>query len=221
MGEVIATCGHPTSKTDAGTEDKGHYNEDIQYRGKGSFHVGGTYRGSSQGVETWYYDQGPRKLVKILTFEGVVLKKIKNGPYGKRKTNRKNIPVSTSLPKVEKSSIPSSDFKQDNKAAIGNISISGSPHGAKVYLDEYHAGDIPCTIEQIEVGPHNIMVKKEDYQDWKKRIIVKPHDTLFLDICLEAEESEVNQVEGPPIKNLKAYKWTDEKGNVHITNIPR
>jgi len=77
--------------------------------------------------------------------------------------------------------------KQDSFTETGRIHISGSPNGAEVYLNEYYAGVIPCTLEKVKEGPHNVMVKYEGYKDWKMRVIVTADETLSLIINLENE----------------------------------
>lgn len=77
--------------------------------------------------------------------------------------------------------------KQESFTETGKIHISGSPNEAKVYLDEYYAGVIPCTLEKVKEGPHNVMVKYEGYKDWKIRVIVTADETLSLIVNLEVE----------------------------------
>jgi len=76
---------------------------------------------------------------------------------------------------------------QSKYKETSNIHISGSPNGAEVYLDEYYAGVIPCTLEKVKEGPHNLMVKYGGYKDWKMRVIVNADETLSLIVNLEVE----------------------------------
>jgi len=69
----------------------------------------------------------------------------------------------------------------------GSISITGRPFSADVYLDENHEGIIPCTVEHLEAGAYNLRVKKENFQDHKERVLVKPGETLYLKVYLEPE----------------------------------
>lgn len=67
----------------------------------------------------------------------------------------------------------------------GRISIFGHPHFAEVYLDGKYVGETPFTLENVEPGAHDIRVKKEEYENWQKRVIVKPGETLHLEVYLD------------------------------------
>ena len=76
---------------------------------------------------------------------------------------------------------------QSKPKETGKIHISGTPYGAAVFLDEYYAGTIPCTLEKVNEGPHNVKIKYEGFKDWKIRVIVTADETLSLIVNLEEE----------------------------------
>jgi formylglycine-generating enzyme required for sulfatase activity len=66
----------------------------------------------------------------------------------------------------------------------GSISLSGSPEGAKVYLDGYYSGRLPCTIEHVEPGRHTLKVKIAGYQDWEEKVRVVAGEIQRLEVKL-------------------------------------
>jgi hypothetical protein len=80
--EVLAKCGEPETVDEAivetgvvGRPKKGVTEPSQRKRTK----VGTT---STRSIETWTYNFGPSQFMKILTFEGSVLKRIDDGDYG-------------------------------------------------------------------------------------------------------------------------------------------
>ncbi len=56
----------------------------------------------------------------------------------------------------------------------GEVSISSTPTGAKVYLDGKNSGYVtPNTLEDVDVGKHTIKLTKKGYKDWKKEVSVE------------------------------------------------
>ena len=79
----------------------------------------------------------------------------------------------------------------ERAVTTGSISLSGTPEGAKVYLDGYFAGDLPCTLEEVEAGRHTIAVKKSGYKDWEEKVMVVPGEILKKEANLETELKRV------------------------------
>jgi hypothetical protein len=46
---------------------------------------------------------------------------------------------------------------------------------------------IPFTIEYVEPGPHTVRIIKDDYKDWTKPVMVKPGETLYLEVYLDKD----------------------------------
>ena len=171
-------------------------------------------------VERWYYDFGSHKFIQILTFRGGILKKIETGDYGGAKWDITG-PDGTETVKEE-------ETEASSELIYGRISVVGSPHGAEIYLNGLHVGNIPSRFEQMEAGAHQIVIKSKGYKDWVKRVIVKAGTTSYLSIYLEPEKAEIEETDNeesdrrgiPSVPSRKVYKWTDEKGHIHITDTP-
>lgn len=171
-------------------------------------------------VERWYYDFGSHKFIQVLTFRGGILKKIETGDYGGANWDF----TGTKDQETDKTE----DTEASSALIYGMISVVGSPNGAKVYLNEQYAGNIPCRLELMEPGAHNLIIMNEGYKDWAKRVIVKAGKISYLNVYLEPDKSETDKTDtnesGPEdsssIPVRKVYKWTDEKGHIHITDIP-
>jgi len=72
----------------------------------------------------------------------------------------------------------------------GIIKMKGTPTGAKVYIDGYFAGNIPCMLTSIEPGTHTIEVKKGGYLDWDRVVTMVPGKTVEVRADLEEERKE-------------------------------
>ncbi|HUU74510.1 MAG TPA: PEGA domain-containing protein [Methanoregulaceae archaeon] len=54
----------------------------------------------------------------------------------------------------------------------GTISVSSSPSGAEVYLDNVFRGYSPQTIQDVASGSHVVLMKLGGYQDWQSTVQV-------------------------------------------------
>jgi hypothetical protein len=131
-------------------------------------------------VEKWFYDFGTHRLIHILTFEGGILKEIELGGYGGARW--------PSAESGETKTREKEEIEDSRTLRYGTISVYGSPYGARVYLDEYHVGNIPCTLEEMEVGAYNLVIRSKGYADWAKRVIVEADRTSFLSVYLQPAE---------------------------------
>lgn len=192
----------------------------------------GAYAEYSVRVENWYYDRGSHDFIYVLTFIGGRLANIKTSGYGGRgdwgeAREERYAPSGEGRriagPRSDLPASPPEDLSRVERATTGRIDLVGSPYGAKVYLNGYYAGNVPCTLEEVEAGRHNLLVTHKGYLDWRERIRVKADVTLWLAIHLEPEkrdEDESDSDEGEPATLKKLYKWTDETGRIHITDLP-
>lgn len=214
--EVLNKCGDPTSREVVRTEVRGGYlgltdetEEDLSVERR-------YYKEVYVKVERWHYDFGPHKFMKILTFRGGVLTRIKRVGYGTVGTGASGSKASESG-NLQEPATPRN---------FGSISLLGTPYGARVYVDGNYVGNIPCTLEQMQAGVHNLLVTNEGYKDWAERVVVTKERTLALDVYLEREKVDRPKNEQPADAKSnsdpprKVYKWTDEKGHVHITDRP-
>ncbi|MHC4184078.1 MAG: DUF2845 domain-containing protein, partial [Planctomycetota bacterium] len=175
--EVLIECGSPTYKEVTRIETEKGYRETFPY--------GGTFGEVSQIVETWYYNCGPHRFIKILTFRGGLLKSIDTGDYGSGESDC----VGAKKRKIHDDTRPYAGETEESRAssslAYGRISIFGFPHFARVYLDGKLVGDVPSTLEFVEPGKHDLKVTREGYEDWEKRVIVKSGETIHLEVNLD------------------------------------
>jgi hypothetical protein len=179
--EVVIKCGEPTTKEvnriETNKRQTGEWKPSRRYSGEVTYFI-----------ETWTYNCGPHKFIKILTFRGGILKDIKLGRYGSGESDclgakRRQYPKPDLPP-------PENDVADPSPALVeeyGRISIFGLPHFAEIYLDGEFVGKMPSTVEVIPSGAHVVTVKMADYKDWTKRVIVKSGETLFLEVYLENE----------------------------------
>lgn len=175
--EVLIECGPPTYKEITKIETERDYRE--------TFPFAGPYDEVTQIVEAWYYNCGPHKFIKILTFRGGILRRVDTGDYGSGESDcigaeRRRV---REKPRSDAGEVEIPTFSRD--LGYGRVSIFGHPHFAEVYLDGKYMGDLPCTLDYVEPGTHDLRVTKAEYDDWEKRITVKAGETLHLEVYLD------------------------------------
>ena len=69
-------------------------------------------------------------------------------------------------------------------STTGTISVSSSPSGANVYMDNAYKGITPLTITDVSSGTHTIEVKLEGYQDWSTSVQVTAGGTASVPASL-------------------------------------
>ena len=223
--EVLTRCGKPTFVEEAASIRRGAGRSAKLDAGEGLVVKKRRFTESTQRVENWYYDRGTSEFVYVLTFIGGVLSNIKTEGYGTVKgreaTEQGNASLGESGSRQRTPLSPPEEVGR--KATTGRIDLIGSPAGARVYLDGYYSGNLPCIIEGVEAGSYGLEVRQEGFKEWKERILVKADSTLGLMIHLE---SELQEKEGPSAGDAegasqkKLYKWTDPSGRIHITDTP-
>lgn len=179
--DVLLRCGPPSFKELKRVITEGSYGGRVPH---GFPHGSGGYSEVTETVETWYYNCGAHRFVKILTFRGGLLNRVHVGRYGsgesdcigaERRREREEARARTE--KLTDSGLP-------EKAEYGRISVFGRPYFAEVYLDGNYVGDLPCTVENVAPGLHELRVTRSDYEDWAKRVAIEPGETLFLEVYL-------------------------------------
>lgn len=177
--EVLIKCGEPSFSEFTSLEFERPYREDLSH-------------GSSPGkttylVEKWYYNCGPHKFIKILTFRNGKVRNIESGTYGRGESDcrgaKKRMENSEHSP-AENEPTESVHLNDQN---YGGITVFGYPHRAMVYLDNKFVGEVPFTVEYVEPGPHTLRIIKEDYKDWTKPVMVKPGETVYLEVYLDKD----------------------------------
>jgi PKD repeat protein len=56
--------------------------------------------------------------------------------------------------------------------AFGSISVSSTPSGANIYLDNEYKGLTPLTLNSVTNGNHVVLIKQTGYQDWSQNVVV-------------------------------------------------
>jgi hypothetical protein len=215
--EVLLKCGEPTLREEAATITSGSWRERLRERGRlkeGPLSNRGTYGETRVRVENWYYDRGMNDFIYKLTFIGGVLSNIRTLSYGGLMKPQEEKGLSPPPPPATK--------ETQTSLSQGRIDILGSPVGAKVHLNGFYVGDIPCTIEEVDAGGYTLTVSMDGFKDWEDRVNVRADATLWLTVNLERDSSGQDR---PPSENetpssKKLYKWTDGRGRIHITDSP-
>lgn len=166
--EVLLECGPPTYKELRKIE--------TETSPRGVFPYGRPYNEVTQIIETWYYNCGPNRFIKILTFRGGILKKIDVGHYGSG--------ASDCIGAERRKGTVEGPLRSE-ALEYGRISVFGFPQYAQVYLDGKPVGELPCTIEDVAPGRHELSVAKAGYKDWRRNVRVIPGETLHLEINLD------------------------------------
>lgn len=83
--------------------------------------------------------------------------------------------------KITEISINAKDNKKADVAYsdfVGKISLTSEPEGASAFLDGLRKGTTPCTIEDVTIGEHKIVLKKDGYFDSnEKKVTVSEDET--------------------------------------------
>ena|GEM_PF-1946815 len=64
---------------------------------------------------------------------------------------------------------------------VGWISITSTPEGAEVYLNDSLTGEVTnCLLNEVPTGDHTIKLLLDDYKEWSKDVTVEEGDTVEL-----------------------------------------
>ena len=55
---------------------------------------------------------------------------------------------------------------------LGSLEVKSVPDNADIYMDNKNVGLTPVILNDITVGEHTVIIKKEGYQDWSAKISV-------------------------------------------------
>lgn len=221
--QVLLKCGEPTYAEEAASIKSGTFRSE-QFEPDERFTLKeGTYTETKQKVEHWYYDRGSHDFIYVLTFIGGRLVNIKTAGYGTQKGFQESLRRNAPSDREERDTPVREDavgrpVKEAGKT--GKIDLVGYPAGAKVYLDEHYVGTIPCTLDSVEPGSYEFLVRQEAFKDWREKILVRADTTTWLAVYLEPEKREAVRPEEEPPQARQLYKWADETGRIHITDSP-
>ena len=179
--QVLLRCGPPSFKELKRVITEGTYGRRFPHgfpQGKGG------YSEVTETVETWYYNCGTHRFVKILTFRAGLLRRVRVGRYGSGESDCIGAERRREREEARARAGEAADYTLSKKSEYGRISVFGRPHFAEVYLDGKYVGDLPCTVENVEPGLHELRVTRSEYEDWEKRVTIDPGETLFLEVYL-------------------------------------
>jgi hypothetical protein len=179
--QVLLRCGPPSFKELKRVITEGTYGRRFPH---GFPKEKGGYSEVTESVETWYYNCGTHRFVKILTFRAGLLRRVRVGRYGSGESDCIGAERRRAREEARARAGEVAEYTLSKKSEYGRISVFGRPHFAEVYLDGNYVGDLPCTIENVEPGLHELSVTRSEYEDWKKRVTVDPGETLFLEVYL-------------------------------------
>ncbi|MDD1685460.1 PEGA domain-containing protein [Methanoregula sp.] len=69
--------------------------------------------------------------------------------------------------------------------AVGSIDVSSSPKGATLYVDGSSIGSTPITVDDLDVGKHQIIIKKSGYTDYSRSVKVTNGGVTTVDASLD------------------------------------
>jgi len=179
--QVLLRCGPPSFKELKRVITEGSYGRRFPHgfpEGKGG------YSEVTETVETWYFNCGAHRFVKILTFRAGLLRRVRVGRYGSGESDCIGAERRREREEARARAGEVEDYALSKKSEYGRISVFGRPHFAEVYLDGKYVGDLPCTVENVEPGLHELRVTRSEYEDWEKRVTIDPGETLFLEVYL-------------------------------------
>lgn len=114
-------------------------------------------------------------------------------------------------------------FKNDNRVINQNkssFSISSTPTGAQVYLDEKSVGKTPYTQQKFAAGPHTVRLLLEQYQPYTKQIYVDKNTPFQLQATLVPEVyGEINITSTPSGAEVSIDDQTVGNTPLSMTNI--
>ncbi|MHC4139226.1 MAG: PEGA domain-containing protein, partial [Planctomycetota bacterium] len=81
----------------------------------------------------------------------------------------------------------------------GSIDVKSKPSDAMVLLDSKEVGTTPVSLISIPVGPHEIEIKIDGYENWKRSIIIKKGKLTNLNATLQLNIGSIS-IESYPEK---------------------
>ena len=98
---------------------------------------------------------------------------------------------------------------------FGYLTVYSSPSGAEVYVDGDYVGTTPLENYKLSTGKHSVVVKKNDYQDYKTTVTIEPGKTKKLEVTLSKAPGTLKIASEP--SGAKVYIGGDYKGKTPLT----
>ena len=146
--------------------------------------------GSFKGVETWTGEL-PKGACR----------------FEVRKEGHRTASISMDL----SSTTPSVIDLPDPEPLYGKLVINTSPAKATVHISGLSSMDTPVVISKILIGPHEVRISKDGYQDYVKTVTIKEGETTNLDVTLTKGSSSNTTTS---TKKLSDYLDKARKGDV-------
>ncbi len=119
-----------------------------------------------------------------------------NGEYivESRKANHKTASDRITV----KEDMPSTDLRLSHLQAIsGFLSVSSTPIGASIHIDDKVKGVTPLFINDITVGPHKVSIIKEGYEQWAETItIIEGQEITLSPVLLKTVGVDTKEITG-------------------------
>jgi hypothetical protein len=99
-------------------------------------------------------------------------------------------------------------------SAVGNISVSSTPTGATVYVDNVNKGTTAIVVENIISGPHTIVLQKAGYQNYTTSVTVNNNQTsnVSADLVLSSTAPTISTITPAHGFNTGVLSITDLSG---------
>jgi len=92
-------------------------------------------------------------------------------------------------------------------SSTGFISVTSSPTGADIFLDDTYEGETPKILEDVKQGSHTVTLTLAEYEDWSKDISVEADKTVSVSPTLTPTESSKDT------SDVSTDKSTDTSAN--------
>jgi len=90
------------------------------------------------------------------------------------------------------------DLSVTLKKSFGSISIISKPEGALVFINGKRSGSTPLDMKKMKEGRYDVVIKKTDYADWKKEVVVKPEELVTLSAEMDITYGSLHITSKPP-----------------------
>lgn len=108
----------------------------------------------------------------------------------------------------------------------GALYVKSYPSGAEIYVDSQKIKPkTPTQVVEISSGKYDILIKKDKYVPWTKKLEIRSGETTFAEdivLFLENREKTVLSAGGTDWminKQKNQYCYLDEENNLNITNL--
>jgi hypothetical protein len=109
------------------------------------------------------------------------------------------------------------DFKNHSFVKTGTLSIQTQPKRAEVYLNAKLADATPSTIRFLTPGDYNVLIKKEGYFDWSKRLTVNAQYVTFASSNTKSVTLFFSKPSAEKIKDGVVNFFTGSKRILYLT----